>query len=304
MLIDALHAYLSIRRKLGYKLKSHEKYLRHYIEYAIERGDNYVVSKTAIDWASKGASANARARRLSILIQFALFLHAEDERHEVPPDKVFCSRRHRRRPYIFTDQEIVQLIMQSKRLGPSNSLRPLTYSTLLGLLASTGLRISEALSLRLADITADGLFIRETKFRKSRIVPLHPTAIDALNRYLDHRRRLRSSDDHVFVSHDEAKKITYNRVAKIFRQLLQDVGINPQGDEPRPRLHCLRHSFATKALRSCPDSRDRVTRHMLAISTYMGHIDIKSTYWYLETTPELMNDIANACQAFMQKEVT
>jgi integrase len=301
MLIDSLHSYLAIRRKLGFKLKTVEEYLRNFVSFATARGDCYIVSKTAVDWAAGGASENVRARRLSMLRRFALYLRAEDDRHEIPADKIFCSNEQRRTPYIFTDEEVVQLIMHAQRLGPPGSLRPHTFSTL-GLLASTGLRVSEALSLRLEHITQDGLVIRETKFKKSRIVPLHPTVVVALNKYLEHRRKVGCSENYVFVSHDKGKRI--GRANRTFRQLLATAGIKAQTNQASPRLHSLRHRFATKALESCPDSRDRVTRHMLAISTYMGHVGVKSTYWYLENTPGLMNDIAQTCQSFMQKEVT
>ena len=300
MLIDSLHTYLSVRRSLGFKLDTAEAYLKKYLSFATACGDTYIVTKTAVGWASQGASENARARRLSMVTRFATFLHAEDRRHEIPPEKIFCSNEHRRTPHIFTDYEIERLILHAQQLGPPGSLRPHTYSTLLGLLASTGLRISEALSLRMEDITQDGLVIRETKFKKSRIVPLHPTAVVALNDYLGQRRKVGFSDNHLFVSHDRGQRI--RSADRVFRKLCEAAGIRAQPDHVSPRWHSLRHRFAIKALVSCPDSRDRVARNMLAVSTYMGHVGVKSTYWYLENTPELLIDIADACESFIQKE--
>lgn len=302
MMSDCLNTYLSLRRRLGFKLERHEKYLHGYIRFAVARGDTHIFSTTAVEWAAQASSENTRASRLSILIRFALFARAEDARHEVPSDKIFCSKRHRKTPYIFSDQEILKLMNHARRLGPIGSLRPHTYSTLLGLLASTGLRISEALSLRLEDITQDGLVIRETKFKKNRIVPLHPTVIVALNKYLEQRQKFSFDDRHVFVSHEKGRRIRH--ADEIFRKLCAAAGIKARPNQVSPRWHSLRHRFATKALRLCPDSRERVTRNMLAISTYMGHVDVKSTYWYLENTPELLIDIAHSCQSFMQKEAT
>jgi len=304
MLIDSVNTYLSVRRRLGFKLKTVERYLTSYANFASTSGDTHVVSKTAIEWAAQASSEAARARCLGIVTRFSYFMRVEDDRHELPPDKIFCGRWHRRTPYIFTDQEVMQLILQAERLAPTGSLRPHTYSTLFGLLASTGLRISEALSLHLEDIRCEGLVIRETKFKKSRIVPLHQTAVVVLDRYLKHRARCGSSDNHVFVSHREGTQLRYSNVAETFQKLLRSAGIEASSDGHSPRLHDLRHRFCIKALESCPDSRDRVTRHMLAISTYMGHARMESTYWYLESTPHLMNDIVRSCELFMHLEVT
>jgi integrase/recombinase XerD len=167
MLSNAVNTYLSVRRAVGFKLKTVESYLRSYANFATARGDIRVVSNTAIEWAGLATLQNQRANRLNVLIRFA---RAEDSCHEIPPANIFCGRRYRRTPYIFTDEEVQRLMLHAARLGPPGALRPHTYSTLFGLLASTGLRISEALSLRFDDVTSEGLVIRETKFRKSRLV--------------------------------------------------------------------------------------------------------------------------------------
>ena len=176
-----------------------------------------------------------------------------------------------------------------------------TYSTLLGLLAVTGLRISEALALRFKDVTPDGLVIRETKFRKSRLVPLHATATSALQGYLAKRCALALDDDHVFVS-GRRRPLSYFTVVDTFHQLLEAAGIPADPDRPRPRLMDLRHTFASRALETCPDGRDHIGRHMLALTTYMGHARVKSTYWYLSSTPQLLGNIAQACEAFLKEK--
>jgi integrase/recombinase XerD len=169
----------------------------------------------------------------------------------------------------------------------------------LGYSPPRGSRISEALSLHFHDVTSDGLIIRETKFRKSRLVWLHETAAAALQRYLLRRRKFASNDDHVFASRRGAK-LGYAVAAATFQEVLKTAGVQAKPSGPKPRLHALRHRFAIKALQACPDGRDRVTRHMLALSTYLGHARLEDTYWYLENTPQLMTDIADACESFMQ----
>jgi integrase/recombinase XerD len=299
MLTNSVKIYLSVRQALGFKLQSVEKYLWSYANFATARGDIRVLSKTAVEWAALASSENQRANRLKVLIRFARFAHAEDSDHQIPPDNIFCSRLNRRTPYIFTDGEVKELILHATRLGPLDSLRPHTYSTLFGLLASTGMRISEALSLRFQDITAEGLVIRETKFRKSRLVWLHETVAAALEQYLLRRCKFASGDDHLFISR-RGGKLGYGIAAETFQEVLKAVGIQARPGGPKPRLHDLRNRFAIKALEASPGTRDRITRHMLALSTYMGHACLESTYWYLESTPQLMADIADLCESFVQ----
>jgi integrase/recombinase XerD len=297
MLTDIVNTYLSVRRAVGFKLHSVEKCLWSYASFATARGDIRVLSTTAVEWAALASSENQRANRLKVLIRFARFARAGDSCHEIPPDNIFCSQCNRRTPYIFTDEEVKQLILHAARLNPLDSLRPHTYSTLFGLLASTGLRISEALSLRFQDITAEGLVIRETKFRKSRLVWLHETVVVALQNYLLRRGKFASIDDHLFVSR-RGSKLCYAIAAETFQEVLKAAGIQARPGGPKPRLHDFRHRFAVKALEASPDTRDRITRHMLALSTYMGHARLESTYWYLESTPQLMADIADLCESF------
>ena len=299
MLSNAVNTYLSVRRAVGFKLETVEGYLRSYANFATARGDIRVVSNTSIEWAGLATLQNQRANRLNVVIRFARFARAEDSCHEIPPANIFCGRRYRRTPYIFTDEEVQRLMLHAARLGPPGTLRPHTYSTVFGLLASTGLRISEALSLRFDDVTPEGLVIRETKFRKSRLVALHETAALALRHYLLRRGKFANCDDHVFVS-CRGGKLSYKIAATTFQEVLKAAGVQGKPNGPKPRLHDFRHRFAVKALQACPDGRDRVTRHMLALSTYMGHACLRSTYWYLESTPQLMKDIAGVCESFLQ----
>jgi integrase len=300
MLSAEIDTYLNVRRALGFKLDTVQGYLTSYADFATSQGDMHVRAQTAIQWAELGTSEASRVRRLDVLIRFARFAHADNNQHEIPPTGVFCRWHRRREPYIFSDDEVQRILQQARQLGPLDSLRPCTYSTLFGLLAATGLRISEGLALRISDITPDGLLIRETKFRKSRLVCLHDSVAAALDRYLILRSKVIGNDDHIFVSHRGGHRLHYAVAAETFQFVLDAAGINSTQDMPRPRLHDLRHRFAVKSLLACPDSRCKVTRHMLALTTYMGHAHVSSTYWYLDSTPQLMSDIVNACEALLK----
>ena len=296
MLTQTVEMYISVRRAAGYKLTSLERYLRNFAGFAAEKGDEYIVAQTAIHWAGQAVSPEQRQLRLQMVIRLARFSRAEEPRHEIPPAAVFPRRHRRPTPYIFTPQELQSLFAQAARLGPPGSLRPHTYQTLLPLMAVTGLRISEAIALRLSDHVSEGLVIRETKFRKSRIVPLHPTGHAALQRYIERRRDFaRGGEDHLFIS-GRHRALCAHVVRVTFHQLLAEAGSAHANDRARPRLMDLRHTYATTVLAAGPDSRDQVRRHTVALSTAMGHSSIAATFWYLERTPALMNDIAHACQ--------
>jgi integrase/recombinase XerD len=300
MLIASVERYLLIRQTLGYKLRELSGSLRAYAHFAAERGDTHVRTSTALDWATRGPSLHARHIRLRNVARLARFLHVEDAAHEVPAN-YFHAPMRRRLPYIYSPEEIAALVLAANRLRQSYPLRRQVYATLLGLIAATGLRISEALNLRLSDVLPDGVLqIRHTKFRKSRLVPLHPTTAVALDRYLEQRRRLAVTDDHTFLSAGN-RQIAYGMVGYTFRGIRQSAGIAPSRTRP-PRIHDLRHTFATRALEQCPLRGGAVARHFVALATYLGHRDMASTYWYLEATPELMTDIAAAAEALFGEE--
>lgn len=298
MLMQAVDTYLAVRRAVGFALDHTEGYLRSFARFATARGHTHVVATTAVDWASRTTSEAQRHNRLQTVMRFARFMAAEDPRHQIPPEGMFCGRRQRPMPYIFSDDEIQQLLGAASRLGPPGSLRPHTYRTLFGLLAVTGMRPSEARNLQLQDVTIDGLLIRETKFHKSRLLPLHETTRTALDRYINQRRRFAGTDPHLFVTR-RSGKLSRTVVSETFHQVLKAAGIPRRPARRRLRLMDLRHTFAVRALEESPDTREAIGRHTLALTTYMGHACISDTYWYLETTPQLMTDIANACETFM-----
>lgn len=295
MLTPAIDRYLELRRALGHKLHSAEDILRGFARLSDERSESYVTVRTALEWASRARTARQRASRIRVIIGLARFLHAEDPRHEIPPPET-VPLPPRPSPYIFSPEEIRRLGAAAARLGREGSLRPLMFNTLFNLLAVTGLRISEALSLRLGDLTSDGLFIRDTKFHKSRIVCLHETATAALERYVQRRLQVPTTHDQLFIS-QKRTPLCYKHARWTFLQLCFSVGI--QGP-PSPRLHDLRHTAAVRALEACPGSREQVTPHMLALSTYLGHGSLQGTFWYLHSTPQLMSDIATAGGAWIR----
>jgi integrase len=166
---------------------------------------------------------------------------------------------------------------------------------LFSLLAVTGMRISEALALRLKDVTPDGLLIRKTKFQKSRILPLHPSTQAGLERYLQRRRRFSATSDQIFISL-RGGPLRYPTVVATFLSAVRAVGLHLGPGQRGPRLHDLRHSWAVAALEGCPYGYEQVNQHVLAVSTYLGHAKLVSTYVYLHTTPQLLADIAASCE--------
>ena len=294
MLIDLIERYLSLRQTLGFTLRDPSRPLRAFAQFAADTGDTHIRAATAVAWASAASSPSVRHVRLRNIIDLARFLHAEDPRHEVPSNP-FRASTQRPQPYIYTPEEIARLVAAAQRLRDSYPLRRQVYATLIGLIAATGLRVSEALDLCFCDVLPEGVLqIRRTKFGKSRLVPLHPTATTALGRYLELRRGLPVTDDHLFLSAGN-RRIGSSMVEYTFGRMRRLAGIAPARTRP-PRIHDLRHTVATRALEQCPTDRAEVARHFVALATYLGHTDITHTYWYLEATPELMTGLADAAE--------
>ncbi len=297
-MITAVESYLAVRRAAGFTLSNTEYLLRSFSAFAADKKQTHIGASTTIDWASQARSVAQRHTRYQTICHFTQYLRVEDPRHESPPPNHFGYRKTRRVPHIYSRGEIDGLVLAAAQLPSSASLRPKTYAALISLLAATGLRISEALHLLVSDITPKGLLIRRTKFQKTRLVPLHDTAVTGLAHYLMQRQEARRGGDHVFVS-DEGQPLVYWKVHSVFRTLLRSAGLKPHGGR-WPRIHDLRHTFAVRALESSPTGRQRIGQHMLALATYLGHVNINATYWYLETTPELLREIAIVTESFLQ----
>jgi integrase/recombinase XerD len=295
-MLKAIETYLALRRATGFAMLNADYLLRSFAAFATKRGQTHVHTQTAIDWAARGPSVAQRDARLKAICRFVRHIRVEDARHELPPVNHFGARKTRRSPHIYSTAEINRLIEAALQLRPKGGLRSRTYATLIALLSVTGLRISEALRLTVADMTRDGLLIRETKFRKTRLVPLHDTAVAGLQRYLA-RRRPCSETDPVFIDAG-GLPLRYIAVKETFDRLVVRAGIVPVAKR-RPRLHDLRHTFAVRALQGSPVDRSRTGAHMVALATYMGHVNIYTTYWYLEATADLMRDVAAASEGFI-----
>jgi integrase len=301
MLSRDLQRHTDLHHALGFKFRTQYALLRLFVTHAEGLGDEFVYDRRVIDWAAQAPSAAQRRNRLLTVRRFALALRAEDARHEVPPAHAFgVPRPRRRKPYIYTPEEITRLLGGAARLGPATSLKASTYETLFGLLAATGMRVSEALSLQVDDVTADGLLVRSTKFQKSRLLPLHDTVRVALGRHLQHRARRPSSGGRVFTSTSHGP-LPYDTASGAFRRVSRSVGLRGGAGQPGPRIHDLRHTFAVRSLEGCAPDRHAVARHLVALSTYLGHARVADTYWYLEATPMLLREVAAAGEILLRE---
>ncbi len=233
--------------------------------------------------------------------RFAQHMQAEDERYEVPPAHAFGrAPRQPRMPHISTPDDIRLLRHAAAQLTPIGSMRPTTSVTLFALIASTGLRISEALARQLDHLTPAGLRIEQTKFRKSRLVPLPPTAQQGLPRYVVRRRQVGGTCRSLFVSLWETR-LTYSTVYPVFLELMRSIGWRGAPGSPGPCMHDLRHTCAVRALEQCTGSEAAIRRQVLALATSLGPAQPSATSYYLQATPKLLEGIARAGERLFQE---
>jgi integrase len=300
MLSEAVNRHIDLHRSMGFKYAVQAYMLRSFADFAQARCEDFVQTESVLEWASSAPSVRQRHDRLLTVRRMAAALNAEDKRHQVPPTEVFGrARRSRRICHIFTQDEIALLLRTASRLTPTASIRPVTYSALLSLIACTGLRVSEALKLDLSDFTEDGLVIRATKFQKSRLVPLHESARRGIQQYVAARNRIATTTSTVFVS-QRGCRLPYPTVNATFLHLARSAGLRGGPGLGGCRIHDLRHTFAVRSLEECAGDRRAVERHITALSTYLGHAHVADTYWYLQAAPSLMAQIADAGEAFGQ----
>ncbi|MDQ6740499.1 MAG: tyrosine-type recombinase/integrase [Actinomycetota bacterium] len=284
--------YLQLRRQLGFKLVTFSKGLHSFLKYMAANHATVLTTDLAVQWAMNAPRSTDRytwGRRLMIVRIFARYAHSCDDRHEVPPQDILPCPTRRALPYIYSDAEIRALMDAAGRMRPP--FRGLTLATFIGLLAVTGMRTGEAHRLNLEDLDlANGIIrIHDAKFNKSRDLPIHPTTVAALSSYLLHRAEFLGKDGPMAaVFLDTLKhRLRDHGVTLYMGHFLEAAGIVPVG-RPRPRLHDLRHAFATETLlRWYAEGRD-VPASMPLLSTYLGHVDPQATYWYLTGTTELM----------------
>jgi integrase/recombinase XerD len=290
---EAVEEYLTLRRGLGFKLRDPGTWLRQFATFLERHDATHITIRLALEWARQPAKAQPAywTRRLSVVRGFAQYCSANDSRTEVPPLGLLPHRFHRKPPYIYTDEEIGRLLDAAGKLPSMTGLRSHTYTTLLGLLAVTGMRISEVVALQRDDVDfADALItIRRTKFGKSRLVPVHPSTRRALQRYAERRDRLHpGSSTATFFTDEHGGPVSTWAARRTFVRLSHEVGLRGPSDRRGPRLHDLRHRFAVKTLLGWYRAGIDVERHLPTLSTYLGHTHVTDTYWYLSAVPELM----------------
>ena len=302
--------YLAERRHAGFELRTMAYGLARFAQYVKGAGHQGPLTVDLMAaWArqAKGGHGDrtTSARRLKMLRPFTAWLRQFEPATEVPDEAVFGRVPGRMAPHIYREQEILELLIAAKQLGPPNSLRPAVMETLFGLMACTGLRISEALGLQEADVDlkAAVLTIRQSKFGKSRLVPLHPSAVEALARYRTQRtRHVRVTPDAPFFVATRGRLLGEplgdRQVHRIFEQLRKQLGWVDRGSHGTPRVHDLRHSFAVRRLVLWHGQGVDISQRMLALSTYLGHAKVSNTYWYLTGVPELMGLVGQRFERF------
>ena len=285
--------YLATRRALGADLAGAERMLRSFVAFLARSQDSFVTTPLALRWATEPRDAQPAhlAARLGAVRTFARYASAADPRHEVPPEGLLPAQPRRAIPYIYSDNEVADLIGAARGLSGSTGLRPRTYATLLALLAASGMRSSEPLRLDRNDVDLDQgvLTVRESKFGKSRLVPVHVSTAKALEAYATQRDHLcPQTFSAAFFLSKRGTRIVQNTLEQTFVQLSRQVGLRSPSDSRGPRLHDLRHRFAVRTLlRWYRDGVD-VESHLPRLATYLGHAHMNDTYWYLTATPELL----------------
>jgi integrase/recombinase XerD len=298
--MNALHIalidYLQLRRSLGYKLYEAGRLLPRFVDFLIEHDTDYITIPLALKWAQSSTIARPAesARRLTFIRMFARHLSASDPRTEIPPTRLLLHRATRAKPYLYSEEEVRRLLAAALAMPVARrtaSLRPWTYHCLLGLLAVTGMRISEALDLRIEDVDLGSglLTIRAGKLNRWRLIPIHNSTCAVIADYIERRARFFdcSVPSYLFLS-NLGRPIDKSTVYRSFHALSHRIGLRLIRGGQGPRLHDFRHRFATQTLTRWYEQGRDPGRYMPVLSTYLGHVRVEDTYWYLSLSPELM----------------
>lgn len=304
---QALKDYLRVRRSLGFLLREPETSLRNFVAFLRAERASYITRELALRWATQPTKAQPStwAWRLSMVRRFAIWHSATEPRTEIPPAALLPHRYRRKPPHIYSDEEIKKLLCRTQQLPSLKGLRARTYTTLFGLLVATGMRVNEAVSLERPDVNLDLgiLYIRRTKFGKSRYVPVHPSTIDALKKYAEARDRIFPAPlTPTFFISERGRRITDCMARYTFAKVSQQVSLRPtaKGHGRGPRLHDMRHRFAACTLIHWYRTGCDVERELPKLATYLGHVHVNDTYWYLEAVPELLQ---LATERLIEREV-
>ena len=314
----SLHAsverYQAERHRLGFSMRTQAYALRSFACYVQDVGHcGPLTVEVMADWARRDSHGSSDpltwARRLKLLRSFLRWLQQFDPLTEVPDDAIFGRLPERQASHIYSEQEIVDLLAAARRLGPTPGLRGVIFETLFGLIASTGMRISEALSLRNEDVDlkCGMLTIHQTKFGKSRQVPLHLSTVEVLRRYNWMRGLAGEStqDDAPFFIGTRGRQrglpLGKHQVENVFAGLREQLGWHNRGTHHAPRIHDLRHTFVVRRIVLWQGQGVDIDQAMLSLSTYVGHAMVTNTYWYLSAVPELMSMAAGRFESFMSK---
>lgn len=288
---EHLDGYLAIRRAVGFRLERTQLLLTDFVAYLESEGIDTITVDAALAWAAipPNGLSGWRAHRLSVVRSFARRLHVIDPAHQIPPTGVFPTPKHRAIPFLYSDADIAALIAAAGTFR--SPLRTATLETIVGLLAVTGLRIGEVLRLDRGDVNLDGgvIHVTNSKFGKSRLVPIHPSTVDALAAYASLRDRLspQPADPAFFVS-VAGTRLAYCSFHVAWLTMVETAGLEARSAKCRPRPHDLRHAFAVRTLLGWYRNGEDVAAAMPRLSTFLGHVDPANTYWYLTASPELL----------------
>jgi len=288
--------YLKLRRSLGFKLRDAGKLLHAFVKFMEQHHASHITTQLALAWAQQPSTVQPEewARRLSVVRTFARHRSATDQRTEIPPEGLLPYRPKRARPYLYGTKEIQGLLRAALSLPACGGLRPWTYHCLLGLLIVTGLRLGEARNLEVQDVDlkAGVLTIRNAKFGKTRLIPLHPSTRRVLANYLARRNRHwagRSVSSYVFVS-NWGNRLDAGEIHRAFYALSRQIGLRGPSDSHGPRLHDMRHRFAAMTLLRWYRSGQDAEQKLPYLSAYLGHVHVSDMFWYLSAWPELMRE--------------